>query len=144
MPTNATNRREQLRRQQEAAAKQRRTTRIVGVIAGVLALVLIGVFAAVSVATACTLAGSPAAGIAAIHQETVMFDDLTVAENICAGHWPLHARGWRKGLIDWNHSGSIVMPATSVTVRDCANSAILPAACSTIIQNSMAPSHNGT
>ena len=49
MPTNATNRREQLRRQQEAAAKQRRTTRIVGVIAGVLALVLIGVFAAVLV-----------------------------------------------------------------------------------------------
>lgn len=44
---------------------------------------------------------SQAAGIAAIHQETVMFDDLTVAENICAGHWPLHARGWRKGMIDW-------------------------------------------
>ncbi len=44
---------------------------------------------------------SQAAGIAAIHQETVMFDDLTVAENICAGHWPCHARGWRKGMIDW-------------------------------------------
>ena len=29
-----------------------------------------------------------AAGIAAIHQETVMFDDLTVAENIFMGHMP--------------------------------------------------------
>jgi rhamnose transport system ATP-binding protein len=29
-----------------------------------------------------------AAGIAAIHQETVMFDELTVAENIFMGHMP--------------------------------------------------------
>ncbi len=36
-----------------------------------------------------------AAGIAAIHQETVMFDELTVAENIFMGHMP----GGR--LIDW-------------------------------------------
>ncbi|MFZ2750401.1 MAG: thioredoxin domain-containing protein [Propioniciclava sp.] len=49
MSSNATNRREQLRRQQAAAAKQQRTTRIIGVIAGVLALVLIGVFAYVIV-----------------------------------------------------------------------------------------------
>ncbi len=36
-----------------------------------------------------------AAGIAAIHQETVMFDELSVAENIFMGHMP----GGR--LIDW-------------------------------------------
>ena len=39
-----------------------------------------------------------AAGIAAIHQETVMFDDLTVAENIYMGHMPVTARG----LVDWS------------------------------------------
>ncbi|WP_425102176.1 sugar ABC transporter ATP-binding protein [Tropicibacter sp. S64] len=38
-----------------------------------------------------------AAGITAIHQETVLFDELTVAENIFIGHAP---RG-RFGLIDW-------------------------------------------
>ncbi|SMX41498.1 sugar ABC transporter ATP-binding protein [Actibacterium lipolyticum] len=37
------------------------------------------------------------AGITAIHQETVLFDDLSVAENIFIGHAP---RG-RFGLIDW-------------------------------------------
>jgi rhamnose transport system ATP-binding protein len=37
-----------------------------------------------------------AAGIAAIHQETVMFDELTVAENIFMGHMPVAAR-----LVDW-------------------------------------------
>ncbi len=37
------------------------------------------------------------AGITAIHQETVLFDDLSVAENIFLGHAP---RG-RFGLIDW-------------------------------------------
>lgn len=36
-------------------------------------------------------------GITAIHQETVLFDDLTAAENIYLGHAP---RG-RFGLIDW-------------------------------------------
>jgi rhamnose transport system ATP-binding protein len=36
-------------------------------------------------------------GITAIHQETVLFDDLSVAENIYLGHAP---RG-RFGLIDW-------------------------------------------
>ncbi|MFZ1964746.1 MAG: sugar ABC transporter ATP-binding protein [Roseiarcus sp.] len=38
-----------------------------------------------------------AAGIAAIHQETVMFDELSVAENIFMGHMPL-ALG---GRVDW-------------------------------------------
>ncbi len=36
-------------------------------------------------------------GVTAIHQETVLFDELTVAENIFIGHAP---RG-RFGLIDW-------------------------------------------
>jgi rhamnose transport system ATP-binding protein len=36
-------------------------------------------------------------GITAIHQETVLFDELSVAENIFLGHAP---RG-RFGLIDW-------------------------------------------
>lgn len=44
MASNATNRREQLRQQQEAAARQsKRTSRIIAAIAGLLALVLIGV-----------------------------------------------------------------------------------------------------
>jgi rhamnose transport system ATP-binding protein len=38
------------------------------------------------------------AGITAIHQETVLFDELSVAENIFLGHQPLN----RFGLIDWN------------------------------------------
>jgi rhamnose transport system ATP-binding protein len=37
------------------------------------------------------------AGVTAIHQETVLFDDLTVAENIFLGHAPRS----RFGLIDW-------------------------------------------
>jgi len=37
------------------------------------------------------------AGITAIHQETVLFDELTVAENIFIGHTPRT----RWGLIDW-------------------------------------------
>lgn len=37
------------------------------------------------------------AGITAIHQETVLFDDLSVAENIFIGHAPLT----RFGLVDW-------------------------------------------
>ena len=37
------------------------------------------------------------AGIAAIHQETVMFDELSVAENIFMGHMPVSA----SGLVDW-------------------------------------------
>jgi rhamnose transport system ATP-binding protein len=38
-----------------------------------------------------------AAGIAAIHQETVMFDELSVAENIFMGHMPTAS----SGLVDW-------------------------------------------
>ena len=38
-----------------------------------------------------------AAGIAAIHQETVMFDELSVAENVFMGHMPLAAGG----RVDW-------------------------------------------
>ena len=38
-----------------------------------------------------------AAGITAIHQETVMFDELSVAENVFMGHMPLTPRG----LVDW-------------------------------------------
>ncbi len=37
------------------------------------------------------------AGVTAIHQETVLFDDLSVAENIFLGHAPRT----RFGLIDW-------------------------------------------
>jgi rhamnose transport system ATP-binding protein len=37
------------------------------------------------------------AGVTAIHQETVLFDELTVAENIFIGHAPRT----RMGLIDW-------------------------------------------
>ncbi len=49
---------------------------------------------------ACRLAdahAAAAAGVTAIHQETVLFDELSVAENIFLGHAP---RG-RFGLIDW-------------------------------------------
>ncbi|MTV41444.1 sugar ABC transporter ATP-binding protein [Duganella radicis] len=38
------------------------------------------------------------AGITAVHQETVMFDELSVAENIYLGHQP--RRGWTR-RIDW-------------------------------------------
>ncbi len=38
-----------------------------------------------------------AAGIVAIHQETVMFDELSVAENIFMGHMPLGGGG----RVDW-------------------------------------------
>ena len=43
-----------------------------------------------------------AAGVTAIHQETVLFDDLSVAENIYLGHAPRT----RLGLIDWTAHGS--------------------------------------
>jgi rhamnose transport system ATP-binding protein len=39
-----------------------------------------------------------AAGVTAIHQETVLFDELSVAENIYLGHAPRN----RLGLIDWS------------------------------------------
>lgn len=49
MASQASNRREQLRRQQEAQARQKRTNRIIGISAGVLALVLVAVLAVVLV-----------------------------------------------------------------------------------------------
>ncbi|KQT85098.1 sugar ABC transporter ATP-binding protein [Aurantimonas sp. Leaf443] len=42
-------------------------------------------------------AAAEAAGITAIHQETVLFDELSVAENIYLGHTPRT----RLGLVDW-------------------------------------------
>ncbi|WP_181708101.1 sugar ABC transporter ATP-binding protein [Chthonobacter rhizosphaerae] len=45
-----------------------------------------------------TAADAQAAGITAIHQETVLFDDLSVAENIWLGHAPRN----RLGLVDWS------------------------------------------
>lgn len=44
-----------------------------------------------------TAISATAAGITAIHQETVLFDELSVAENIYLGHAPRN----RLGLIDW-------------------------------------------
>jgi rhamnose transport system ATP-binding protein len=44
-----------------------------------------------------TAHAAAAAGVTAIHQETVLFDDLSVAENIFLGHAPRT----RLGLIDW-------------------------------------------
>ena len=44
-----------------------------------------------------TAEAAAAAGITAIHQETVLFDELSVAENIFLGHAPRD----RFGLIDW-------------------------------------------
>jgi rhamnose transport system ATP-binding protein len=41
-------------------------------------------------------------GITAIHQETVMFDELSVAENIFIGHQPRRRFGpFDRGLVDW-------------------------------------------
>ncbi len=50
------------------------------------------------------------AGVTAIHQETVLFDDLSVAENIFLGHAP---RG-RFGLIDWTR---MYADATEILTR---------------------------
>jgi len=44
-----------------------------------------------------TAEAAAAAGVTAIHQETVLFDELSVAENIWLGHAPRS----RFGLIDW-------------------------------------------
>jgi rhamnose transport system ATP-binding protein len=45
-----------------------------------------------------TAHAAAAAGVTAIHQETVLFDELSVAENIFLGHAPRT----RLGLIDWD------------------------------------------
>jgi rhamnose transport system ATP-binding protein len=42
-----------------------------------------------------------AAGISAIHQETVMFDELSVAENLFVGHHPVRYAGLAGGLVQW-------------------------------------------
>lgn len=47
--------------------------------------------------TFATAQDAAASGITAIHQETVLFDELSVAENIFIGHAPRD----RFGLIDW-------------------------------------------
>jgi rhamnose transport system ATP-binding protein len=57
------------------------------------------------------------AGVTAIHQETVLFDDLSVAENIFLGHAP---RG-RFGLIDWR-----AMNAAATTILDRIGAALAP------------------
>jgi rhamnose transport system ATP-binding protein len=44
--------------------------------------------------------GAMAAGITAVHQETVMFDELSVAENIYVGRQPVKGAARR---IDWKH-----------------------------------------
>lgn len=49
------------------------------------------------VVTLPTAISAAEAGITAIHQETVLFDELTVAENIYLGHAPKN----RLGMIDW-------------------------------------------
>lgn len=68
------------------------------------------------------------AGITAIHQETVLFDDLSVAENIFIGHAP----SARFGLIDWRlmndqatqlleRIGATINPATRLRDLGIAN-----------------------
>jgi len=44
---------------------------------------------------------SHALGITAIHQETVLFDDLTVAENIFLGNYPMKKGPMSRFSIDW-------------------------------------------
>lgn len=56
------------------------------------------------------------AGITAIHQETVLFDDLSLAENIYIGHAPRT----RLGLIDWktmNHNAAQLLERVGATAK---------------------------
>ena len=57
------------------------------------------------------------AGITAIHQETVLFDDLSVAENIYIGHAPRT----RWGMIDWK-----TMNQNSATLLDRIGAGVKP------------------
>jgi rhamnose transport system ATP-binding protein len=41
------------------------------------------------------------AGISAIHQETVMFDELSVAENLFVGNHPVTSKFFAGGLVNW-------------------------------------------
>lgn len=56
------------------------------------------------------------AGITAIHQETVLFDELSIAENIFIGHAPRK----RFGLIDWksmNHNAAQLLDQIGANVK---------------------------
>ena len=56
------------------------------------------------------------AGITAIHQETVLFDELSVAENIFIGHAPRS----KLGLIDWksmNHNADLLLERIGASVK---------------------------
>ncbi len=64
-------------------------------------------------------------GITAIHQETVLFDDLSVAENIYLGHAPRTRLGtidWPKMRTDARSLLADMAPATSTPRRGCATS----------------------
>lgn len=59
------------------------------------------------------------AGITAIHQETVLFDELSVAENIFIGHAPLN----RFGMVDWvtmNHDASVLLERIGASIAPTA------------------------
>ena len=49
-----------------------------------------------------------AAGVTAIHQETVLFDDLTVAENIFIGHAP-RGRFWLIDRAQMNAASAVIL-----------------------------------
>ena len=56
------------------------------------------------------------AGITAIHQETVLFDELSVAENIFIGHAPRS----KLGLIDWksmNHNAAQLLERIDASIK---------------------------
>ena len=56
------------------------------------------------------------AGITAIHQETVLFDELSIAENIFIGHAPRS----KLGLIDWksmNHNADLLLERIGASVK---------------------------
>ncbi|MFK7855453.1 MAG: sugar ABC transporter ATP-binding protein [Granulosicoccus sp.] len=55
-------------------------------------------------------------GITAIHQETVLFDDLSIAENIYIGHAPRN----RFGLVDWkkmNENAAILLDRIGASIK---------------------------
>ena len=54
-------------------------------------------------------------GITAIHQETVLFDDLSVAENIFIGHFPKT----KLGLIDWKRLNQDARDLLNSVGADC-------------------------
>lgn len=63
-----------------------------------------------------TPAHAARAGITAIHQETVLFDELSVAENIFIGHAPRT----RLGLVDWrkmNHEAAAILDRIGAPIK---------------------------